>query len=152
MARGRKKTSLRALRASGSKHAAGRNDPTLALGHPNIPSFIDDDALPHWQRCVEVLGARGVLTVGDGLAVGMLADALAQYVAAKAILAREGMIANGSTGNVIAHPAYKMMVSAWDRMFKIARECGMTPASRTSAPMAEAGTANPEEDELFGTA
>ena len=151
MARGRKRGTVAQLNARGSKYANDRIDPNAELGKPDCPQWLDPDAYQHFHSLADALSARGVLTVGDGMALGLLADAMKQYIQAKKMIDKDGLTTTGSNGNLIAHPAQRIMSNAWDRLYKISREFGLTPATRTSAPQAPRATGNTEEDELFGT-
>jgi P27 family predicted phage terminase small subunit len=77
------------------------------------------------------LHAVGLLTEVDGLALAMLCEAFAQYMAAKAVVDREGMLLMSDKGNSYQHPAAGLMTQARGELMKWAREFGMTPSART---------------------
>ena len=67
----------------------------------------------------------------DSQALGLLCEAFAQYVGAKAVIDREGMLLVSEKGNAYQHPAAGLMTQARGELMKWAREFGMTPSART---------------------
>ena len=93
-----------------------------------------------------------LLTVLDTVALGLLCDALAEYLEAGEIVeaaAKDGVkfIATTDKGNVIQHPAVGVRNKAWERVVKLARQFGMTPSAR--AGMAIANAADEQRDPLL---
>jgi P27 family predicted phage terminase small subunit len=94
----------------------------------------------------------GVLTDADRVALALLCDSLASYVAAKAIVAEEGSTfetTNESGGRMVrAHPVVAMGAEA-SRFAKVMLgEFGLTPAARSKVSRVDATGMDPLEQWL----
>ena len=89
----------------------------------------------------------GVATSADPVAVGLLCDALAEYVAARAEYERDGLTYESTTekgGTMLrAHPAVGVASDAWRRAKLMLTEFGLTPASRAKVSTKEPGPVDP---------
>ena len=96
-----------------------------------------------------------VLTDADPVALGLLCDALAEYIAARAEVERAGRTYEtvSESGGVMirAHPAVAIQADAWRRAKLMLTEFGLTPASRAKVSVADAGPADPLEEWERGT-
>lgn len=96
-----------------------------------------------------------MLTSADPIALGLLCDALAEYVAAREVVEREGMTyesESDKTGTMIRrHPAVEIQSDAWRRAKLMLTEFGLTPASRAKVSVADAGPADPLAEWERGT-
>jgi phage terminase small subunit len=74
-----KPTALKLLQ--GSRVSGRKSEPQYERGTPEPPAGLADDpqAREHWDRLSARLEAAGVLSVAHGEALGMLAQALADY-------------------------------------------------------------------------
>lgn len=109
----------------------------VAPGEPDMPSWVRQDARRFWDSLVASLRPTGYLSLLDGISLGLLCEALEEYVGAgnvvAAAAATEGavrFILETDKGNVVQHPAVGVRNKAWERILKLLRDFGMTPASR----------------------
>lgn len=103
---------------------------------PRRPTWLGDEAGKLWPAIAAELDAMGVLARVDQTTLALLCQALADYLAARAVVdeaAAEGEVrfcATTDKGNIIQHPAVGVMNKSWERVVKLAREFGMTPSAR----------------------
>ena len=83
------------------------------------------------------------------MGAAMLCEAFAQYVEAKGLVEREGMMAVSDKGNTYQHPAVGLMNSARNALLKWAREFGMTPSARSRINVEASGDEPSLADLLF---
>ena len=127
-----KPTALKVLQGNPGKRALPKGEPKPAAGRlPSAPRWLSDEAKREWKRLAPRLHAVGLLTEVDGLALAMLCEAFAQYMAAKTVVDSEGMLLVSEKGNSYQHPAAGLMTQARGELMKWAREFGMTPSART---------------------
>lgn len=126
-------TAIKVLRGNPGKRALPKGEPRPARGDraPSAPRWLSEEARAEWRRLAPRLHAVGLLTEVDTQALGLLCEAFAQYVAAKAVVDREGMLLMSEKGNAYQHPATGLMTQARGELMKWAREFGMTPSART---------------------
>lgn len=102
--------------------------------------FLIEALLPYtpraraWARLEPVLSKMGVLSTADVDELALIVDALADYIEARAIVQREGLIyeSTGVNGRQVkAHPAERLAADAWRRVHVGLKEFGMTPSSRS---------------------
>jgi len=127
-----KPTALKVLQGNPGKRALPKGEPKPdAERLPSAPRWLSDEARREWKRIAPRLHRLGLLTELDGLALAMLCETLAQYVAAKEIVEREGLLAVSDKGNSYQNPATGLMTQARGELLKWAREFGMTPSARS---------------------
>ncbi len=120
----------------------GTHAPTLAgtpadqLGKASCPDWLADAAKAFWAQHAPDLEAKGLLTALDEAAFALLCAAWADVRAADAILASEGLIVTTPRGIVRPHPALKVKRDAERLYLDVARQFGLTPASRGRVPVA----------------
>ncbi|NLZ02696.1 MAG: phage terminase small subunit P27 family [Pirellulaceae bacterium] len=127
-------------------------EPEAPAANARKPAWIKGLAAKHWKQIAPLLIDAKLLTVLDTVALGLLCDALAEYLEAGEIVeaaAKDGVkfIATTDKGNVIQHPAVGVRNKAWERVVKLARQFGMTPSAR--AGMAIANAADEQRDPLL---
>ena len=127
-----KPTALKVLQGNPGKRALPKGEPKPDAGRlPSAPRWLSDEAKREWKRLAPRLHAVGLLTEVDGLALAMLCEAFAQYMAAKTVVDSEGLLLVSEKGNSYQHPAAGLMTQARGELLKWAREFGMTPSART---------------------
>lgn len=116
-----------------------RHDERLEVqGRPNLPAFQSTEETFEWL--VKHLDDLGVVAEVDALALQMLADSWEDYVAARAVIKRNGPTYTTTTaqGDEMhrPRPELAMMQEAWNRIKKMLPEFGLTAAARAklSAP------------------
>ena len=86
-------TVIKQLRGNPGKRALPKGEPKPAAGRlPSAPRWLSDEAKREWKRLAPRLHAVGLLTEVDGLALAMLCEAFAQYMAAKTVVDSEGLL------------------------------------------------------------
>ena len=98
---------------------------------PPKPAGLSKAAEKEWDRLAPHLAEAGLLHDRFQMAFAAYCECVAEYWAHKATVSREGYITETSNGNLIQHPAVGMMGKCLDRMVKLERELGLTPASAT---------------------
>lgn len=98
---------------------------------PAPPAALSPNAKKHWKACMVHLHAARVYTVMDELAMIMFSEAFAEWVEARKKLEREGSVVYSPNGYPQVSPYVTISNKAWDKMYKMLTEFGMTPASRT---------------------
>lgn len=125
----------------------GKRDTGAATAStPSPPAWLSAAALECWGEIAPDVERAGSAGAGDGLALAMLADAVAQYRAACAEIEASGLVLQAERGPV-RNPAVGIRDCAWVRVLRGCREFGLTPVSRSSAPAAL--ESNPDEDRFF---
>lgn len=94
-----------------------------------------------------MLSDNGVMTQADVETFAMLCESYADYRDATATLRRDGQTFANANGNIIKHPAVNIQKDAADRFSRLAREFGLTPASR-SAVKTQTNDDDPDTDDL----
>lgn len=157
MGRPRTPTKLKVVRNTQRKDRANPSEPQPKPAQltQRAPTWLSKAARPWWHRVRPLLLGMKVLTKADPVALGLLCDALAEYVAAREQVAREGATFESETkagGLMIrAHPAVGIEADAWRRAKLMLTEFGLTPASRAKVSVADAGPADPLEQWERGT-
>jgi len=160
MGRPKTPTKLKVLRNTTRRDRANPSEPSPKGPLPKrAPLWLSKEARPWWDRVRPLLLEMKVATNADPIAVGLLCDALAEYVAARAEFGEDGLTytsvfeesERGSDTTRVtvmkrAHPAVGIASDAWRRAKLMLTEFGLTPASRAKVSVANPGPANPLED------
>jgi phage terminase small subunit len=113
----RKPTSLKLLQGTWRPDRHNPREPVLPAGRPRRPEWLRKAARPHWRRLVDDTEALGLLTAVDGVALALLAEALACYEAAPEEDWRQR--------------------STWQKSaLRLLQDFGLTPAARPRAQLA----------------
>jgi P27 family predicted phage terminase small subunit len=140
---------LKRLRGNpGKKKLHAGPQPTRTEEPPEPLAFLSDNAKAEWRRLAPELHRLGLLTLLDHSAFGAYCSSFARWMAAERMLESEGLLAAGSTGNTVAHPAFKIAVASAKDMIRIGNEFGLTPCGR--ARLAAGGYMPPEPSSKFG--
>ena len=126
-------TVLNELRGNPGKRKRNHGEPMPAVGErvPSAPRWLGEGGRRHWRQLAPRLHAVGLLTEADVVGLGMLCEAIGQYLEARDLVTREGMVAISDKGNAYHHPALAQMNTARGEVLRWAREFGMTPAARS---------------------
>ena len=131
------------------------NAPEPERGTPDVPEWLGESARRFWGELTPQLEAMRVLTPCDRTALGLLADTLAEYHAARAVVQKEGQTyAKGSRGRKTlrrAVPELEIARQARRDALRLLVEFGLTPASRPRVSAEPKRTAEDEAwDRYFG--
>ena len=128
--RGPKSKPLSFLRLSGAYRAdrhGGVPEPAAAI--PRHPRWLSPNARRHWRELVPMLRQMGVLAAPYSIALGLLTEALANYVAYSEMASKTSLIIRTPVGGYMHNPIYRARDDAWERVLKAAREFGLTPSA-----------------------
>lgn len=130
--RGPKPTPIAVLETRGSRRAKDRKAaPRPEACVLECPAWVSESALEYWPEIAEQLNQEGISTALDAEVMGLLVDALAEYVEARRESELRGPVETTSNGNVIQSPWVSIMHNAADRTLKLLRELGKTPSARS---------------------
>ena len=153
--RGPKPTPSEQLKRQGRYRADRRkNEPEPPAEKVAMPEWVSEQAQAHWRAIAPWLEESGLLTVLDTVALGLMCDAMAEYLEAGEVVEEAAntdgvkFVATTEKGNIIQHPAVGVRNKAWDRVVKLLREFGMTPSARAGMAIANANSGQ-EEDPLL---
>lgn len=96
------------------------------------PDWLSPQAVEKWDIVVPELQAIGILATVDLDMVALYCESYAEYRRALAGVTTE--LIETQNHNIVQHPAVSLRNAAFERMVKLAREFGFTPASRLSLP------------------
>ena len=154
-----KPTALKLLSGNAGKRPLNTAEPTPDPGLPKPPSWLSPRARRVWREIGPILQDMRVMTVADGTALSLLADAMAEYTEARAVVVKQGAtytvehIARDEEGNAIvtrsvrARPEVAIASDAWKRVRTMLVEFGLTPSSRSRV---KAGSGQQQADDPFG--
>lgn len=152
----RKPTRIKLLQGTTRADRANPNEPKPPPATPNEapPVWLTGQSRRWWRRIRPLLVRMQVMTGADPVALALMCDALADYMAARAIVEREG--ATYETHSDIGvmqrqRPEVQMAADAWRRAKLMMTEFGLTPASRAKVSASDVGPADPLEGWEQGT-
>jgi P27 family predicted phage terminase small subunit len=127
-------TALRILRGNPSRRPLPTNEPHPAALAADVapPAWLDDAARDEWRRLAPLLANNGLLTVLDADALAMYCRAFASWREATHRLATEGVVINAPSGYPMASPWLAIARREEATLYRLMREFGLTPASRTN--------------------
>lgn len=151
MARGRKPlpTHLKLVKGNPGKRPTNKNEPKAPAGRPSCPAHASDKARETWGYVCGLLEDMGILATVDAVAIEMLCEAYADFVAAADELKSLGSDYYETVtkeGSVMyrAHPALAKKQDADRRLRGWLAEFGMTPSARSRVKLG--GDADKTED------
>ncbi len=107
---------------------------------PECPEWLAAAAKEEWARLSPELEKLGLLTHLDRAALATYCQAWARYVDAEALIASGGLIVIGHRGASAKSPALTVARAAAAEVLSLAKELGLTPASRQRLDVAKAET------------
>lgn len=149
-----KPTAIKQMEGTYRPDRAAQDEPLIEPGIPEPPKLLTGRARAAWDRIGPELEKMGVLTTVDGVALELLCDAYAEWVAARDVIRRQGSTFSSKTQDgrkvIKPHPAVRIASEAWRRVHRMLLEFGLTPASRSRVgrvPMGDDGRpADPWEE------
>ena len=124
-----KPTKLRKLEGNPGKRRINDKEPA-PRGSAVRPDFVTGAAAEEWDRAVAAM-PPGFYTSADVPVLTVYCLAWVMYRNSLAQVAREGMTANGSTGQKVAHPAIAIASKQAEIILRAADRMGMSPTART---------------------
>lgn len=128
------------------KDVAGRDlpEPVLIGGRvhslddlPCPPEIEEPEAREWWSDFVGTMAEIGMLDLIDRGVLLMAATQYAIAVRAMKVLHAQGYFSTGSTGQMNAHPALKILNEATDKHLRLIREYGGTALARSQLGLSE---------------
>lgn len=131
-----KPTHLKLVTGNPGKRAINAAEPKVSRSRPSPPSHMSDKARETWGYVTGLLDRMGILTEVDALALEMLCEAYADFLAASATLRELGSDyyeTTNQSGSTMyrAHPALAKKQDADRRIRGWLAEFGMTPSARS---------------------
>jgi P27 family predicted phage terminase small subunit len=138
----RKPTALKLIEGNPGKKALPKNEPEPESlnGLPDAPKRFNRDAKDEWNRTGPVLFRAGLITRADLPMFEAYCEAWGGYVSAQRTYA-DAPLVEGQKGNLVRNPAAQISRDNLDKAISLAREFGMTPASRTRIDLPGGGQA-----------
>ena len=130
-----KPTSLVLLEGNPGKRPINKREPQPRRIAPKCPAYLDEDAKAEWRRLVPVLRRMKVLTEADYMVLSSLCQAYSTMVKAQKKLTESGLLFKTQSGYVQQSPLLSIVSSCVETITRLAREFGLTPASRTRLQM-----------------
>ncbi len=124
-------------------------EPKPQAGTAARPRWLSKGARVHWDDLVEQLAALGVLTQADGVALALLADAIADYVAASKDVQERGLLVDGRENTRVKNPSVQFKNEAHERIIKLGAQFGLTPAARCRLSVNKPETIDNDEQRFF---
>lgn len=132
-----KPTNLRVLHGE-EERRINRHEPQPPTHETVPPAWLSPAAVEVWQRLAPTLHDRGLLTAWDVDTFAILCDAVAQYQAASALVARSGLLVKGQRGTEVRkNPAMQVVRDTAQTVRAFAQEFGLTPSARTQLAVQE---------------
>jgi P27 family predicted phage terminase small subunit len=132
----------------GRKPSSTAPAPSPLADVPRPPSYLSKDAKLEWKRMAPLLILeRRTLDVGDMPTFAAYCVAAGEVAEASRIIAAEGMTYSGASGPK-RHPAVAIRSDAMKQVRQLAGELGLTPVSRSRAPMRAAEADDPDAMDL----
>lgn len=115
--------------------------PLNLVEHGPVKPELPPDASAMWDDIVPILREANVLNKVDSAALEAMCLQWERGRAARRIIAEEGLLAIGSTGQLVEHPAVQIERNAHAAFLRFATEFGITPTARAriAAAVAVAG-------------
>jgi P27 family predicted phage terminase small subunit len=149
--RPRKPTALHVVEGTTRADRENPDEPRPELGAQR-PFWLTKRGVWAWKKLAPRLVKTRILTELDAEALALLCDAYADYLEARAIVAREGLTYESATesgGTMIRpRPEVDMKARAWARVEKMLSNFGATPAARAKVHAAAEGDLDPFESFL----
>ena len=127
----RRSQQLRIIEGNLGHRPLNPHEPQLAVGEPDMSAHLNRDARREWRWLVPILLAMRVLTAADGAQLTDLCIALTTLSKAQQQLDKSGLLIKTPQGFVQANPLLKIVAVQTEIIGRIAREFGLSPASRT---------------------
>jgi P27 family predicted phage terminase small subunit len=104
--------------------------PTRTEEVPEPPDFLCEAAKAEWRRLAPELCRLNLLTTLDRSLFAVYCETFGHWMEAERQLEAGGLVAKGSTGNVVMHPLVKIAVQAARDVCKFGAEFGLSPCAR----------------------
>lgn len=142
-------TTLKVLRGTDRKDRSNPAEPKVGLVSATAqpPDWLGERGRRAWADILPLLRGMKVMTLADPVALGLLCDALAEYVEARAVVIENGATywTKGKSEMLRKRPEVEIAADAWRRAKIMLSEFGLTPAARSRVSAAGEGNEDPLE-------
>lgn len=133
-------TPTKLLEMRGSWRAKTRTDEPEAVGSLHRPAWLSAAGKKQWNHIAPLVEAMRIGSEVDSFSLATLCDSLAQYIEITQRINESGIIITDSaTQSVKPNPLFQAQDAAWARVYKMAQQFGLTPASRAKVKVNPAG-------------
>jgi len=132
---------VKGLFGNPGKRRLNEQEPKPAIGLPDPPHELDDQAKAIWDRVGEQLVQLGVMTVIDANALARYCTLYSHYLRTEKLLrdwTKDGTGPvimtggkDGKAGTLMVHPFHTALLQYGKELRQLESEFGLTPASRT---------------------
>lgn len=155
MGRKKKPENIKRLQGTLEPSRDNPNKPALELSMPEPPAYLTPKAKELFNELAEDCYNLGVISDVDGIALGILAQAFADYIYCMEILNKHGhtYVTEDTKGNKVVKKRPEAEIASAKAKFVTSKlsEFGLTPSSRESISKLDSGeSGNPLEDLLNG--
>ena len=153
--RPRKPTALHDLQGTGQASRMNALEPVLVNRLPDKPEWIESNKAAEdlYNQVTMYVHKMGVGTEVDGMGLSLLAHQMSLYIEMAKAVHDEGTVITtiGSSGQerTITHPCIAQMGSTATSIFKIMREYGLTPSSRSNVSVTDEGEPDDKMAQFF---
>jgi len=140
MGRPRKPTEILKLQGTFDPSRRPGNELSPDAGIPECPDWLSETARAEWERITPLLESLGLLAEIDAVPLAMYCHYYGEFLAAKQMIDRSGLLIQTPKGFVVRNPATFVMRDASAECRRFAVEFGFTPASRTRIDVKPGGT------------
>jgi P27 family predicted phage terminase small subunit len=138
--KGRKPKPVEVRRREGNPRKHAMPEPLQVGGRVaelEPPEDLPEDGKDVWKQIVPRLAEVGVLDQVDTYAVEAMCTQWARAKQAGRIIAQQGHVTIGSTGQLVEHPALQTERNAFQQFLRFAEHYALTPVARTRLGLAE---------------
>lgn len=149
-----KPTALKVLEGTHKQHPerVNHDEPIPPQGEIVRPAWVTPKARKHWAHFLANIRSMNVGTPVDADALGVLCNALQEYIDAAREVQKDGITIReqrydsdgGQFWTVKSNPAVAARSDAWRRMNTMLQQFGLTPSSRAKLKVEK-----PEEEDEF---
>ena len=137
---------LKVLSGNPGKRPLNEREPVTPQGLPEMPAWLDGEALAEWGRITVDLAEMGLLSKADRPALAAYCTAWSRWVDAEAQVKKYGTVVKSpDKGFPMKSPYLSIADQALETMRKLMVEFGLTPSSRSRIKVPAGGD---EADEL----
>jgi P27 family predicted phage terminase small subunit len=143
MPRGPKPKPLEIRQKEGTLRPSRHGEAPVAIPTTDIrsmlepPEHLDESAKMFWREAVPTLVQAGIISAVDRAALELASTMYARARQAGRVIAEQGHLARGSTGQLVEHPSLRTERDAAINFLRFAEHYALTPVARTRLGMAE---------------
>lgn len=117
------------------------NEPQPQQRAPKMPRDLSAGAKAVWKRVLDDMRDTDVIVSADADVLRVYCEAVDRYVKAQAIYQQSGVLLNRG-GILVKNPVHQVVRDNAEQIRLLARELGLSPASRSALHIAAASAAN----------